>query len=373
MHILFTSAWFPNRNSPQNGDFVQRHAKAVATKHKVTVLHVEGCSNIAQQEISFFQVGNYEERVVYIPKSTSKLINGWRKFRIYNKIANQLRPYDLIHTNILSTHTLWVLYRRLRHGERFVLSEHWTRYSKENHQQGRGFWIWVAAGIAKHAAFIVPVSRSLQEGLEALGIRSRFEVVPNVIDMNVFNANGRITSAVPHFLHVSSCKDAHKNVTGMLRVVEKLHAEKYHFTFTIAGSEQPIDLQNLIRERNLTEVVEILGSLAHCDVAALMKKATCFVLFSNYENQPCVISEAYACGLPVIATKVGGIPEFSPPNFGFLIDKGNETQLYQAMLQTIEGHQFETAQDISAYAKRTFSVQVIAEAFENIYQKAVTT
>jgi len=40
LHILFLSSWYPSHVSPSNGDFIQRHAEAIATKHNVTVIYV---------------------------------------------------------------------------------------------------------------------------------------------------------------------------------------------------------------------------------------------------------------------------------------------------------------------------------------------
>ena len=50
LHILFLSGWYPSRVSPSNGDFVQRHAEAVATVQNVTLIHVITDKNIKRKE-----------------------------------------------------------------------------------------------------------------------------------------------------------------------------------------------------------------------------------------------------------------------------------------------------------------------------------
>jgi glycosyltransferase involved in cell wall biosynthesis len=68
------------------------------------------------------------------------------------------------------------------------------------------------------------------------------------------------------------------------------------------------------------------------EVAQSMREADVFVLFSNYEGLPCVILEALAAGLPVIATETGGIHEWVTPEIGILIPIGDENALLEAML-----------------------------------------
>jgi len=41
LHVLFLASWYPSRILKSNGDFIQRHAEAVALQHKVSVIHVK--------------------------------------------------------------------------------------------------------------------------------------------------------------------------------------------------------------------------------------------------------------------------------------------------------------------------------------------
>ena len=129
MHILFTSTWFPNKKSPQNGDFVQRMAKAVALQNQVTVIHVECIDGLDNDEIIENRTSNYSEKVVYIPSHKYRWLNFFYKFKKYNQLIQELPKVDLIHTNILSQHTGWVYYQFIFNKLPFVLSEHWTIYS----------------------------------------------------------------------------------------------------------------------------------------------------------------------------------------------------------------------------------------------------
>ena len=70
-----------------------------------------------------------------------------------------------------------------------------------------------------------------------------------------------------------------------------------------------------------------------------MPHADFFVLFSNYENAPVVISEALAVGLPIVSSNVGGISEMINEEIGFLIDRKDEKALKEKILYLLDNFQ----------------------------------
>jgi glycosyltransferase involved in cell wall biosynthesis len=92
------------------------------------------------------------------------------------------------------------------------------------------------------------------------------------------------------------------------------------------------------------------------------------VLFSNFENFPCVIPEAWMSGIPIIATAVNGIPEFAHGENGILVEPRNEEQLTQAMLEVLMGKQFD-ALALRAYAMKYFSYAAVSKQLDEVYQR----
>ena len=113
--------------------------------------------------------------------------------------------------------------------------------------------------------------------------------------------------------------------------------------------------------------VEFFGAQSPESIASFMQESNVFVLFSNYENLPCVILESFSTGTPVISTKVGGIAEHFPEYSGILIEQGNQQELKKAILSIKANYEQYNPARISNYAQAHFSVDKIAHSFEKLY------
>lgn len=89
-----------------------------------------------------------------------------------------------------------------------------------------------------------------------------------------------------------------------------------HVRFIIAGSgPKAIDLEQMIERRVLQDRVEMLGPVRHEEVRDVMVRGHIYLHPSLTEAFGTVIVEAASCGLYVVCTRVGGIPEVLPPEF----------------------------------------------------------
>ncbi len=99
-----------------------------------------------------------------------------------------------------------------------------------------------------------------------------------------------------------------------------------------------------------------------------LNTADFLILFSNYENLPVVILEAFACGLPVLSTDVGGISEYLIEERGVLTKAGDESAFVEKLDYMLSSYSNFNKEKIREFALNNFSNKVIGESFYNIYK-----
>ena len=87
--------------------------------------------------------------------------------------------------------------------------------------------------------------------------------------------------------------------------------------------------------------------------------------------KPCVILEAFACGVPVISTDVGGIRDYFPKNFGYLIRVKDEEALENSILKIYNREITPDRIQMHRYAEEQFGVITICNKFSELYLKSI--
>lgn len=370
MKILFISSWFPNKLEPTNGNFVQRHAEAVALKHDVEILHTIGDFN--QKEIFVFDekiINGLKTLIIYYKNSKNPLRNFIRRMKAYKIGFAKMQKPDLVHANVLHNNMLFAVYLKKKFKIPFVITEHWTAYQENASDAHGALWRFFAKFIANQSSAVLPVSQNLKKGLLALGVKKPINVISNVINTEVFKLNvNEQKNSIFTFLHVSSLVER-KNPDKIIRTAKRLHDKGYQFQLSIGGND-PKNIQTQINELSASSYISTFGLLTLEGVAKKMQESHALVLFSENETQGCVLVEANACGIPVISSNVGGVPEFVNEKSGILVKKDDEEDLYRAMEDVLlQKVKFESAENLHNEIKEKYSPKIIGDIFSKVYQK----
>lgn len=375
LDILFISSWFPNRNQPKLGNFVERHAQAIAQINRVHAVHVIPDGLNFEYVHSTHPTRKFTTTQLYHP---AWRLHRWFRPHYLRKAVNEamrvhsFKP-DIIHLNVFHPFGTAAAELSRRLDIPMIATEHWTGYHSNTHNviSARVRNQIIAAG--QKTSIICPVTIQLASAMQNFGIEGTYEVIPNVVDTQLFHpAVRQKTNSEFTFLHVSSLFDVHKNVSGLLRTAARMAANRTPFKLRIVGDGDIVPHQNYARELGLSsEHVEFVGAQPLDSIATFMRNADAFVLFSNYENLPCVIGESLASGVPVISTDVGGIREHLNAENGILIQAGSEAELESAMLSLLRKHRKFEPLALRSYADTYFSEMAIARAYDRVYRQAI--
>jgi glycosyltransferase involved in cell wall biosynthesis len=136
---------------------------------------------------------------------------------------------------------------------------------------------------------------------------------PLGVDLGLFSPGvGTLDHGPPRIVHVASLVPV-KDQALLLRAAGLLHARRVAFRLDIAGAG-PLEgqLRALAGRLGIAEQVRFLGAIEHDQLPNLYRGAAAFALSSRHEAQCMAALEAAACGVPVVGTAVGAIPELAP-------------------------------------------------------------
>ncbi|MGM9479720.1 glycosyltransferase family 4 protein [Roseateles sp. NT4] len=169
----------------------------------------------------------------------------------------------------------------------------------------------------EQASACVGVSQALVDILRGWGVpASKLHVIRNGVDLDRFAPlsvqqarAGLGLDDAPLLLAVGNLIEL-KGHALLIEALASLAASHPQLQLAIAGEgPERAGLEALIAQHGLVGRVKLLGSIGHAELARWYAAADLFVLPSSREGLPNVLLESLACGTPVIATAVGGIPE----------------------------------------------------------------
>ena len=210
--------------------------------------------------------------------------------------------------------------------------------------------------VLREADFLITVSDDLRKKAVAMGAApEKTRAIVNGCDLSVFHVRDRLEArqklhidpAVEAVVYIGRM-DVKKGLRELVEAAALLHPQhtNLHVYLVGEGPDRPL-IESAIRAKNAANYIHVLPACAFDEVAVWMAAADLVTLPSYMEGCPNVVLEALACGRPVVATNVGGIPEIMSDECGRLVPAGEPVALAEALASVLG-----TAWDAAAISSR---------------------
>jgi glycosyltransferase involved in cell wall biosynthesis len=207
-----------------------------------------------------------------------------------------------------------------------------------------------------------------------LGVASkRLHFLPNVVDTSTFKPSRPTRPGALHLVTVGRLVKQ-KRMDRIIELVSQLRDSRVNCKTTIIGDGPlKLQLQNLSAAKGLSnEQLNFAGT--YSDVQKAYQEADVFVLTSDWEGTPNVILEAMACGLPVVASRVGGIPEIIKHRIsGLLVPPDDPVGLYRSVMELIDNPSLrkEIGQNARLEIKENYALERLPIYLSGLYSKII--
>lgn len=314
-------------------DIAKQLSKKGHTVHVITVLD-EGLAPESYEEGYFIH----------------RIKNPWPKFGILSfwlgiiKTLKNINP-DIIHLQgivILGTGFPVLISHFLLNKPYIVYSHGFFLYGKDQSLYQRGiFSSFLFNSLIKHAGAIIVLTEYMKKSFIAWPDKKIY-IIPNCIDTSTINYTGRNTireefsiKIDEHILLFVGRLHTLKGLTFLVSAMKTIHDNDKFSRLIIVGDDQGERkiLNDLIATVHLEENICFIEGTSRENVFRYMMASDIFILPSISEGFPMVLLEAMSCGLPIIASNVGGISEIIQDNRnGFLVQTGNPEDIAKKVL-----------------------------------------
>ncbi|MBI2730577.1 MAG: glycosyltransferase [Sphingobacteriales bacterium] len=386
MKILWLVSWYPNKISPFNGDFIQRHARAVSLFHDITVIHIarDKEKKITNSVLKTKNVSDkLTEQVIYY--HTTNLIlpsfdrmYSFRKYQqlfkreILEYIAENGKPH-LVHVHVTMNAGILAVWLKENYNIPFVVTEHWSGLLPEANDNfyTKPFWfklIWKK--IISNALSISTVSFYLKENVSKITPITNCVVIPNVVDTGIFFPEVKKSTEDQFSLIHITRMDYQKNPEAVWKGFFEAASFGYSFK-VLVYTDDVVKAEMFTAKYKLTNYVTIKPEVPQAELAIAMQHANALILFSKYETFGCVVAEANACGVPVIVSDIPVMHELVQEGVnGVFAASDNARSLGKIIVECVQQKYNFNKKLIADTAYAKYNYTAVGEMFSQWYKTA---
>jgi len=229
---------------------------------------------------------------------------------------------------------------------------------------------------------VTAVSRFLKEKtLTNYYIEKEIDIIPNFVDTEIFKKvsiddcsfKKRIAPNNEKILVHTSNFRVVKRVNDVIKIFNSVQKEIPSKLLLVGDGPDRFECERLVRELNLTDNVKFLGK--QDGLVEILSSSDLFLIPSQSESFGLAALEAMACGLPVISSSVGGLPELVKHNeCGFISEIGDTDRMakYSLDLLTNEKKYEVFSQNARSRAVSKFDKSIIVPMYEEHYKNILS-
>lgn len=362
MKILIIASWYPE-SGQQNGSFFRDRATALAE---------QGCEvSVAVAELRFrtktsrceMTVSNEDGVHVYrafkrnltpfweggIARQKVSMIR-----RIYEQVCADHGKPDIIHLEsarcALAAEALVK-----REGIPMTYTEHYSGVLNSKPGSYYDKMMRRALSCAEHTFLI---SSAMQKKIAPPD--GKWSMLPNEVDFSAFTLCAPFDTHQPFVFKALGSLRKIKGYDLLIEAFSLVHKKYPNSRLVIGGRGEEMNALVQLRDQlALSDCVELAGNIELNDRNAFFHDAAAFVCSSHTETFSVVTIEAFACGVPVVATKCGGPEDLVNETNGYLVEKASVSALVEGMLRMIKNRQMFSSDEIRRQAMNVYDRNIV--------------
>lgn len=222
-------------------------------------------------------------------------------------------------------------------------------------------------GLLRDAQRVVALSEGARKALSCIEPGLEIDVVPNPVAVPAWQAS--LTQSPPTVLFLGMIREA-KGVFDLLRAWPAVREAVPDARLVLAGEGEVERARGIARENGFEEALVMPGWIGGAEKEQLLRDAWVFALPSHWEALPMSVLEAMAAGVPVVASRVGGIPDtVVDGETGVLVQPRDINRLSEALISVLTNEPWRRAMGEAgrARAREHFSAEVVVPRLEAVW------